>query len=358
MVEFNPDVLVLAREARGLTQAALVRKLPVHVRQGTISKIENRMIQMPDELLEQIALSLEYPVHFFSQKDTVYGFGSSIFYHRKQQGLGIKILRKLHAQLNIKRNHIKRLLRSAELDSRVGFQYMDPQEYGNDIEKIAQLARGAWRLPSGPIRNLIDAIESNGGIIVRFNFGTRKADAISEWTEMCPPIFFSNSHPEISADRDRNTLAHELGHVIMHKFPTPNMEDEAKRFSAEFLLPTREIKPYLNRLNLPKLAALKREWKVSMSSLVQRAYQLGTITPSQRRYLLINLRKRTHSFREPPETNIPFERPRALERLIEFHMSKLGYSAKQMGDLLAEKESNFRAMYLPNIINFPRLVSM
>jgi hypothetical protein len=41
-----------------------------------------------------------------------------------------------------------------------------------------------------------------------------------------------------SADRMRFTLCHELGHVIMHTFPTPEMEVEADKFASCFLLPT------------------------------------------------------------------------------------------------------------------------
>jgi Zn-dependent peptidase ImmA (M78 family)/transcriptional regulator with XRE-family HTH domain len=343
--EFNPEMLVLARESRGHTQSSLARLLSIY--QGTISKIESGMLPISDDLLERISSSLNYPAQFFFQHDRIYGFGSSIFYHRKRQGLPNRILRQLHAQMNIRRNHIKRLLRATDLDSKNGFQHLDPGEYSNQIEEIAQLVRGTWRLPQGPVRNLTEAIETNGGIVIRYDFGTRKADAISEWTELCPPLFFVNSQSDITGDRLRYSLAHEIGHMIMHKLPTPNMEEEADRFASEFLMPKREIRPYLSRLNMPKLAALKREWKVSMGALIETAFKIGTITESQRRYLIINLRRATHSFREPPETDIPVERPTLLDELIETHLRELGYSVSEMSKMVAEFEPNFRSLYLP-----------
>ena len=132
------------------------------------------------------------------------------------------------------------------------------------------------------------------------------------------------------------------------------METEANRFASEFLMPTHEIKPYLSRLNMPKLAALKREWKVSMGALIERAFELGTITESQRRYFIINLRRSTHSFREPPETDVPIESPRLLTELIEMHLGELGYSVSEMSSMVAELEPNFRSLYLPSskVANF------
>jgi Zn-dependent peptidase ImmA (M78 family)/DNA-binding XRE family transcriptional regulator len=343
--EFNPEMLILARESRGHTQSAVARLLSV--RQGTISKIESGVMLPSDELLGELCTALKYPQNFFFQKDPVYGFGSTIFYHRKRKGLPIRTLRQLHAQMNIRRNHMKRLLRSADVHARNGFIHLDVDDFSGNIEEIARATRAAWRLPIGPIRNLIDTIEENGGVVIPCDFQNRKIDAISEWTDLCPPLFFLNYHSEISGDRLRYSLAHELGHIFIHKYPVAEMEREANRFASEFLMPAREIKSYLYRLNLPKLAALKREWKVAMSALIERAHELRTITESQKYYLIVQLRRRTHSVREPPETDIPIERPSVVSKLVDAHLGSLGYTIEQMGELLGELDSNFRTMYLP-----------
>jgi Zn-dependent peptidase ImmA (M78 family)/transcriptional regulator with XRE-family HTH domain len=349
--EFNPEMLILARESRGYTQSSLARCLAVN--QGTVSKIESGVMPVSSELLDKIGFVLKYPHDFFFQRDRVYGFGSSIFFHRKRR-LPNNLLRQLHAQMNIRRNHITRLLRSTEVEVPFGFRHIDADEYGGDVGKIAQLLRVAWRLPPGPVRNVTEAIENNGGVVVRYDFGTRKIDAISEWTEPCPPLFFVNSNSDITGDRLRLTLAHEVGHIILHRFPTLSMEIEANRFASEFLMPAHEIKPYLARLNMPKLAALKREWKVSMGALIERSFELGTITESQRRYLIINLRRSTHSFREPPETDVQIESPRLLTELIETHLGELGYSVAELSKMVSELEPNFRTFYLPTskVANF------
>lgn len=40
------------------------------------------------------------------------------------------------------------------------------------------------------------------------------------------------------------TLAHELGHLIMHKTPSAEMEKEAYDFAGAFLMPRRDIAPF------------------------------------------------------------------------------------------------------------------
>ena len=340
-------MLILAREARGYTQSQLAKML--RVTQGALSKIETGLVLPIEGFIESAAEVLEFPSKFFFQNDPIYGFGSTVFYHRKRKGLPIKTLRQLHAHVNIRRNHIKRLLRSLDMDSWREFRQIDTEDFSGNIRRIAQAVRAIWKLPIGPVRSLINAIEQNGAIIVACDFGTRRIDAISEWTEMCPPLFFVNYHYEITGDRLRYSLAHEIGHMVLHRYPKDrDMETEADTFASEFLMPSQEIKPYLYRLNLAKLAALKREWKVSMAALVEKAYELGTISVDQRRYLIINLRRQTHSFREPPETDIPIERPTLLPAMVKNHVESLGYTVAELSELVAEREQNFRDMYLPS----------
>lgn len=49
-----------------------------------------------------------------------------------------------------------------------------------------------------------------------------------------PPLFFVNV--TIPADRVRFSLAHEIGHIVMHQLPTDDMEREADRFASFALI--------------------------------------------------------------------------------------------------------------------------
>lgn len=78
-------------------------------------------------------------------------------------------------------------------------------------------------------------------------------------------------------DRERFTLMHEVGHLVMHQTPVEDQEQQANRFAGEFLAPAEEIRPFLGGLTVrqfSKLAQLKQEWGLSMAALIQRALDL------------------------------------------------------------------------------------
>lgn len=342
-IDFNPEMLVVARESRGHSQTEFARL--ASIQQGTLSKIESGLMSPSDETIENFAELLDYPIEFFAQAQRVYGFNSSVYFHRKRQSLPDKVLRRLHAQMNITRMRVAQLLRSIEMPCK--FQRIDPEDYQGSADVIARIVKSTWLIPIGPLRNITRSIEDAGGIVVHFDFGTRQADAISEWVPGYPPIFLVNSNADTSGDRLRLTLAHEIGHAVMHKFANPKMEEEANAFAAEFLMPRKEIKPALYRLNIAKLMDLKSEWKVSMAALIQRAYDLKTITEAQRRYMFINLSKHGWRLREPEETDIPVEHPELFPSLIRTHLNELSYSVRELSTLMfVRNETEFRSTYL------------
>jgi Zn-dependent peptidase ImmA (M78 family)/transcriptional regulator with XRE-family HTH domain len=342
MNKFNPEMLILARESRGITQGELANKVGVY--QGTVSKLENGLLPLSDDILKRIAETLGYPVHLFYQEDKVFGFNSTVFFHRKRAALSDSTLRKLHAQVNLERIRIARLLLKTAIEVN-SFCHIDAAQYGGKPETVAQILRATWQLPAGPIRNMTQAIEDAGGVVVKFDFNTNQADAISEWIAGFPPLFFVNSDSAITWDRIRMTLAHEVGHVIMHKFPHPEMEDQANRFASEFLMPSSEIKSSLRNLSFPKLAELKSYWKVSMAALVRRAYELGTITESQYKYLMIKLSNAGYRVREPISTDVPPESTTLLNDMIQAHLRQLGYSPSQLADYVLMLEQEFKRRY-------------
>ena len=72
-----------------------------------------------------------------------------------------------------------------------------------------------------------------------------------------PPIVVLNSQQP--ADRQRYSLAHEIGHLVMHRLPSALMEDEANTFASALLMPTVDIRPAFlgRRVDLATLASLK-----------------------------------------------------------------------------------------------------
>ena len=109
---YNPAMITLARESRGINQTELATRL--RVPQGTVSKLESGALPITNELLVLIARELGYPTTFFQQTDVTYPFGSSTFYHRKQQSVLASVLRRIEAKVNIYRFHVARLIRATD----------------------------------------------------------------------------------------------------------------------------------------------------------------------------------------------------------------------------------------------------
>jgi len=220
------------------------------------------------------------------------------------------------------------------VESRTGhaFERLDVDEYKGGPKEVAQAMRALWQLPPGPIQNLIRVIEDAGGIVIKCDFGTTKVDALSQWLPGYPPIFLVNS--AIPTDRMRFTLSHEIGHITMHRTPTEKMEREADAFAAEFLMPEREIRPYLSCVDIPKLAAMKPFWRVAMSALLYRASELGMIDERRKSYLWFLMGKSGYRMHEPVE--IAPEEPTLLRELIEVHQRSLHYGDNELDVALLE----------------------
>lgn len=337
----NPDMVTVARESRGLTQSDLAKRLGVS--QGLLSKVEAGLAPATPSLLSGLSQELRYPEEFFCQPEQIYGPSTSEFYHRKKQDTSAKLLSQLHAQINIRRIHISRLLRSAEPEECRIPRY-DVDDFGGDAAEVARAVRAALHIPRGPIKNVIETIEGAGGVVLRWAFPTRSVDAISRWVPGLPPLFILNA--DIPTDRARHTLCHELGHMVMHHAVRPDMEKEADQFAAELLMPAREIMPYLQGLNsLHQLMNLKPYWKVSMQSLLRRASDLGLIPEGRSRYLWIQLSKAGYRLREPAELDLPREEPSYISDLMGFYREELSYNLEQLGKLLAMTVDEMREQY-------------
>lgn len=345
-MRFNPDILAVARGSRGLTQSDLAERLEWS--QGKTSKVEHGMIELDDGEVTDVADTLGYPAELFFQEDAIRGFGSCCLYHRKRASTPIRTLNQLHDVINVRRIQLRRPLREIDLPHEVNFPEMDIDEYESP-EQIAQLVRAAWQLPRGPIKNLADAVECAGGIIVPMDLGAPKIDAVSQRAVGLPPIFFlDRSKP---TDRWRWTLAHEIGHIVMHRVPSPNAEEEADRFASEFLMPADEIKHDLQQMNIAKAAAMKLSWRVSMQAIIRRAKDTGAITGQAYQSLCVRISQLGYRKNEP--NPIAPETPKTLRRILDVYLTDRKYTVAELSRCMLSLEEEFREVYLDN--GTPRL---
>lgn len=336
----NPNMVILAREARGLSQKRLAEALGV--KQSLISMIELRERSVSEDLLKEFSQVLNYPPHFFLQEGDLVGVGITEVFHRKRQNVPKYVLAKIYAQMELRLRHIKVLLKSLDIQCDIPNFRID--KYGGDAREIARMVRASLRIPRGPVQDLTQILEDAGVLVIQFDFETPLVDAISRWIPLLPPLFFVN---QISPkDRYRWSVAHELGHVVMHESPNPDMEEQANQFASEFLLPERDVYVHLQDLDLVKLTVLKRYWKVSMAALLKRAEDLNAISPNRARYLWTQMSRAGYKTREPIELDVTGEKPQLLHEIIEAHTNELGYSEEDLQEILALNLDELEQQYL------------
>ncbi len=336
----NSEMVRLARESRGLTQGDLAKDTDIH--QGTISKLEIGTMDISADKLQKIADRLAYPLSFFFLDERYTGLGLSVLFYRKKASTLIKHMRQIEAKLNIYRIHAKALLRDVSLDTPNEFRAIDIDQVDRDAVAVAQMTRAVWRLPSGPVKNLVAVIESAGGLVFKFPFGTSDIDAISQWPDDSPPMFFINSSAD--ADRARFSLAHELGHMVMHQQISETMEDEANRFAAEFLMPAKDIRQDLFGMSLERAANLKPFWRVSMASIVKRSHDLGCMTGERYSSLFAYMGRLGFRRREPNQ--IAAEEPKLIQKLVEAHIQQNHFGKIDFARMLHLCEEEVEQMYL------------
>lgn len=337
----NPNMILLAREARGLTQTDLAEKL--HTYKANISRLEHGDGGADEETLVALSEATNYPPQFFLQKGEILPVNLS---YRKRKQVAAKLLTPIEAQINIIRRHVQFVTRSLE-KSAPELPLYEVNE-NNTPEKIAGLVRRKLNIPAGAIDNLSKVLEEQGIIISSFDFGTDRVDSRSMLTDDNYTIIFLNRN--LLGDRQRFSLAFELGHLIMHTFSiVPHDRDinhEANLFAAELLMPAKDIlKDFKDGVTLPLLGELKRKWKVSMIALLYRADDLGLLTPNQKRYLVQQFNDQKIRRREPPQLDVPQENPELMRRLLADFMGKTKLGLMQLCTVLAIEADDYLTYY-------------
>jgi transcriptional regulator with XRE-family HTH domain len=234
--DFNSALLLLARQYRKSSQEQVAKDAGLN--QGHYSRIENGL--MPGgpsaESVERIAAALDFPASFFYQPDGLSGLPLSVHpMDRRKSAVGERVLKQIHAELNIRLMHLRRYLRAVDLHPELPLPAVDVDD-GGGPQEIARTVRKAWSIPDGPIDNLTDYCE-RAGILVIWCDLEKGIDGVTMTTRDLPPCIFLNKNAP--PDRMRFSLAHELGHTIMHRIPTDHIEDEANAFAGELLVPER-----------------------------------------------------------------------------------------------------------------------
>jgi len=153
-----------------------------------------------------------------------------------------------------------------------------------------------------------------------------------------------------SWERTRWTLAHEVGHLVLHASGdvTEDKEEQASRFASELLAPASCLRTEVGRTpSLMSLLPVKRKWGISIGALLRHLYSSDLIDEDRFRSLQRQLYQRvnpetgqTWGRTEPGWNDREVERPRLLSKWIE-----LGFSVSS-----AQPLQNFDLIFPPDVL--------
>lgn len=190
----------------------------------------------------------------------------------------------------------------------------------DQVEQAAERVRECWELGFGPIPNLAALLEGRGILVIVTGVDTEdRFDGLQAAITDQPLIVIAGDWP---GDRQRFTLAHELGHLLLRGRIRSRVLDEEKacnRFAGAFLLPAAAARERLgerrDKLTQAELLRLKREYGLSMAGCVYRAADLGIIDAAHSRELFRMFSARGWRKKEPGPV-CPPERTSLFARLV------------------------------------------
>lgn len=213
------------------------------------------------------------------------------------------------------------------------------------VEDVAARVRDLWGLGKLPIRNLLRAAERAGIVVGRYNLNVQQLDAVSTCYNGRAYVLL-NSFKQ-SACRARFDLAHEIGHLVLHRGVAAEdlagssgkgiykkLEEQAHWFAGALLLPADRFAADFWAPTFQCFVDLKEKWKVSIQAMIRRGLTLSLITESQYNWLNIAISKKNARQVEPLDDAIPLERIRLFSKGFERYEEDFGIAA--MPDLIDE----------------------
>jgi Zn-dependent peptidase ImmA (M78 family)/DNA-binding XRE family transcriptional regulator len=198
-----------------------------------------------------------------------------------------------------------------------GFPY--PVRQMEDVEQAAIALRNTWQVGLDPIANLVELLEERGlrvGALSGFDGFDGCAFEVEVGDCRQPVLVYADNCP---GDRQRFSIAHELGHLMLRVEGDHDEEKVANRFAGAFLAPEpsvmRELAEMGSTITLSELAYLKRKYGMSMQAWVHRLRELNIISKEKAGSVFKAFRERGWHETEPGEP-YPAELPRRFESLV------------------------------------------
>ena len=189
-----------------------------------------------------------------------------------------------------------------------------------EAEHAALGLRAYWSLGLDPIPNLVELVEERGIKVLSMNLTNIDGFAARVRREDRSVASVVVVNRGDWGERQRFTVAHELGHMVLDVAPKIDDERAAHRFAGAFLMPAETLRVEIGKrrksMGWSELFDLKRLFGVSVQALTYRCKDLGIFGNPLFRQLFNEFARR--GWRNPPYKEpwaMPGERPMRFERL-------------------------------------------
>lgn len=280
---FVGERLRTARDIFGVTQDELHRRTDLS--QSLLSQVERGQKPASRELVAAVANGLDLPIEFFEVIPEDVPLDSLRF--RMQKTASATTSRRAQALFQ------EGFRVSRDLVVRTNYPhpvlpFATGEIGGSEIIELAAQTRDAFQVAHDkPVPHLMRVIERAGLPVAPIVLPDAEEAALSNNRHFGLSYWggphdhaFIGYFPGHAGDRDRFTLAHEIGHLVLHlRRRADDPEREANLFAGELLLPYDRARETLGMgLTLRDYARIKAVWGVSIQGLVMRAKQVGAIT--------------------------------------------------------------------------------
>ena len=216
----------------------------------------------------------------------------------------------------------------------------------DEIEDVALKVRKDWNLGQNAIPDLTDTLEERGiRVFLCEALHDNSFDGLAARVDGTPVVVVGKGWP---GDRQRFTLAHELGHLLLQDRLSSRLDAEraANRFAGAFLVPAPEVRkelgPHRTWLEPQELCALKRAYGLSMQGWMHRAHHLGILSDASHLRMVKYFSAQGWRKKEPCEA-YPREEPKLFEQLVFRALAEDAISESKAAELLKKPLPAFRA---------------
>ncbi|WP_145511572.1 XRE family transcriptional regulator [Yersinia kristensenii] len=322
--EFQPDRLAQVLAARRLSQTQLATM--VGVSPATISKWRSGQQAPESDALERLASVVNVTSEWFT-RPMLTGMSKPLFRSNASAHAAARAM--LETRIYWASELVTKLTEFVDLpELKLPYRsFKNIDEISDaDIEDAATECRTIWNLGRKEIPDLALAAESNGIILVREETGVAQIEGLSAWNEALGVPFVLLSSDKGNAFRSRFDLAHEIGHLILHRSVGNELdaeryklkENQAHRFAGALLLPAETFAEEVRiPVTLDSLLLIKQRYGISVAASLMRLYALNIITEEEKQNLYKRRSARWGAKSEPGDDYREPEKPRLLKRTIE-----------------------------------------